>query len=67
MINYIFYFLGQLFLLLLTCKLFEVNLVKQLSWWYIFSPIILMVIIPFSIILLGIIMNIIFKKKSKKK
>ena len=68
MLNYIYYFLGQLFLVLLTCKLFDVSIMKTISWFVIFIPLGIMILLPLVLITIGIVLNLYIKyKKSKKK
>jgi hypothetical protein len=68
MLNYIYYFLGQLFLVLLTCKLCDVSIMKTISWFVIFIPLGIMILLPLVLITIGIVLNLYIKyKKSKKK
>lgn len=66
--NYIFYFLGQVFIILLTCKIFDVGIMKMVSWYTVFIPLGLMVVIPILVLMIGLCLNLFVKyKKSKKK
>lgn len=68
MLNYIYYFLGQLFLVLLTCKLFDVSIMKTISWFVIFIPLGVMILLPILLVIVGVLLNLYIKyKKSKKK